>query len=180
MVRTPNKFIPGSESCLFSQGITVVHPSFWCLIVQVPNCPVPNCPVPNCPVPNCPVSNCPVSNCPVSNCPVSNCPVSNCPFTCQTPPVSVSPARQSVDRTVRTRVFPEHTGTTPYCFPPMLVAVLEVALPWGQQSGEHCVAGGGVVLQVDKAAMSTWRELRPPPQHPHPDSSCHSISTGFY
>ena len=38
MVRTPNIFIHGSESCLFSQGITVVHPSFWCLIVQVSNC----------------------------------------------------------------------------------------------------------------------------------------------
>ena len=44
MVRTPNIFIHGSESCLFSQGITVVHPSFWCLIVQVSNCPVSNCP----------------------------------------------------------------------------------------------------------------------------------------
>ena len=60
MVRTPNIFIHGSESCLFSQGITVVHPSFWCLIVQV-------------------------SNCLVSNCPVSNCPVSNCPFTAHSP-----------------------------------------------------------------------------------------------
>ena len=50
MVRTPNIFIHGSElSCLFSQGITVVDPSFWCLIVQVSNClGVYNCPVSNC------------------------------------------------------------------------------------------------------------------------------------
>ena len=49
MVRTPNIFIHGSESCLFSQGITVVHPSSRCLIVQVSNCLVSNCPVSNCP-----------------------------------------------------------------------------------------------------------------------------------
>ena len=58
MVRTPNIFIHGSESWgLFSQGITVVHPSFWCLIVQVSNCLVSNCPVSNCPVSNCPFTN---------------------------------------------------------------------------------------------------------------------------